>query len=89
MSLLEFLHFREHVVYFIRHNVNDMHSILQVFIQFYANIRTFGGFLHDMPGLLRSAIGAQWGAGGDFAACFRLNRAEPGTLSPRGCCGVL
>ena len=64
MSLLEFLHFREHVVYFIRHNVNDMRSFLQDFIQFYAKLRTFGVFLHDAPGLLRPAVGVQWGAGG-------------------------
>ena len=52
--LPEFLRFRAYVVYFIRHNVNDMHSILQVFMQFYANLRTFGVFLHDAPGLLRA-----------------------------------
>ena len=71
------------------YNVNNIRPFLQVYSRFPANSRTFRGFLRDTPGLLRLAVGVQCGAGGDFAVCFRLNRAEPGTLSPRGCCGVL
>lgn len=71
------------------YKVNDIPSFLQDFRQNHAEVRTFAGFLHDTPSLLRLAVGVQWGAVGNFAACFRLNRAEPGTLSPRGCCGVL
>lgn len=78
-----------HVVYIMPYNVNNIGLFLQVCSRFPASSRTFRGFLRDTPGLLRLAVGVQWGAGEDFADCFRLNRAEPGTLSPRGCCGVL
>jgi len=71
------------------YKVNDIRPFLQVCIRFLASFRTFHGFLRDTPGPLWLAVGVQWGAGGDFADCFHLNRAEPGTLSPRGCCGVL
>lgn len=71
------------------YNVNGISPFLQVCSRFPARFRTFHDFLSDTPGLLRSAVGVQCGAGGDFAERFRLNRAEPGTLSPRGCCGVL
>jgi hypothetical protein len=71
------------------YNVNDNCPFLQVCSRFPANSRTFRDILCDTPGPLWLAVGVQWGAGGDFADCFHLNRAEPGTLSPRGCCGVL
>ena len=87
--LTRFFHFWVHVVYIMPYNVNSIGLFLQVCSRFPASSRTFRGFLRDTPGLLRLAVGVQWGAGGDFADCFRLNRAEPGTLSPRGCCGVL
>lgn len=87
--LTRFLHFWVYAVYIILYKVNNIAPFLQVYIRFLASFRTFHDFLSDTPGLLRLAVGVQWGAGGDFADCFRLNRAEPGTLSPRGCCGVL
>lgn len=87
--LTRFLHFLAYAVYIMPYNVNGISPFLQVCSSFPARFRTFHDFLSDTPGLLRSAVGVQWGAGGDFADCFRLNRAEPGTLSPRGCCGVL
>lgn len=87
--MTRFLHFGVHVVYIMPYKVNDIAPFLQVYIRFLASFRTFHDFLSDTPGLLRLAVGVQWGAGGDFADCFRLNRAKPGTLSPRGCCGVL
>jgi hypothetical protein len=87
--LTRFLHFWAYVVYIMPYKVNNIGPFLQVCSRFPARFRTFHGFLSDTPGLLWAAAGVQWGAGGDFAACLRLNRAEPGTLSPRGCCGVL
>jgi hypothetical protein len=83
------LHFWAYVVYIIPYKVNDIAPFLQVYIRFLASFRTFRDILCDTPGPLWLAVGVQWGAGGDFAGCFHLNRAEPGTLSPRGCCGVL
>lgn len=87
--MTRFFHFWAYVVYIMPYKVNDIPSFLQDFRKYHAEVRTFAGFLHGTPGLLRAAVGVQCGAGGDFADCFRLNRAEPGTLSPRGCCGVL
>lgn len=87
--LTRFLHFWAYVVYIMPYNVNNNCPFLQVCSRFPANSRTFRDILCDTPGPLWLAVGVQWGAGGDFADCFHLNRAEPGTLSPRGCCGVL
>lgn len=87
--MTRFFHFWAYVVYIMPYKVNDIGPFLQVCIRFLASFRTFHGFLRDTPGPLWLAVGVQWGAGGDFADCFRLNRAKPGTLSPRGCCGVL
>ena len=87
--LTRFFHFWVHVVYIMPYNVNDNGPFSQVYSRFPANSRTFRDILCDTHGLLRLAVGVQWGAGGFFADCFRLNRAKPGTLSPRGCCGVL
>lgn len=87
--LTRFLHFLAYAVYIMPYNVNNIGPFLQVCSHFLASFRTFHGFLRDTPGPLWLAVGVQWGAGGDFADCFRLNRAKPGTLSPRGCCGVL
>lgn len=83
------LHFRPDVVYIMPYNVNDMPSFLQDFRQNHAEVRTFAGFLHGMPGLLRAGSGGRLEPGQELSGKFRLNRAEPGTLSPRGCCGVL
>lgn len=87
--LTRFFHFWVHVVYIMPYKVNNIRPFLQVCSHFPANPRTFCGFLRDTPGLLRLAVGVQWGAGGYFAGCFHLNRAELGTLSPRGCSRML
>lgn len=87
--MTRFFHFWAYVVYIMPYNVNGISPFLQVCSRFPARFRTFHDFLSDTPGLLWSAVGVQCGAGGDFAERFRLNRAKPGTLSPRGCCGVL
>ena len=87
--LTRFFHFWVHVVYIMPYNVNSIGPFLQVFNRFLASFRTF----HDFSGgCARLAAVCRWcamGRGRDFADCFRLNRAELGTLSPRGCCGVL
>ena len=88
-AVTRFLHFWLDAVSFMVYNGNNITSILQVFIHFHAELGTFGRFLHDAPGLLWLMADAGQAVGANNARFCRLNRAEPGTLPPRCCCGVL
>lgn len=88
-AVTRFLHFWSDAVSFMAYNGNNITSFLQDFIHFHAELGTFGRFLHDAPGLLWLMADAWQAVGADNARFCRLNRAEPGTLPPRCCCGVL
>lgn len=87
--MTKFLHFVLNAVYFMPYNVNGIDPFLQVFRHSQVKPRTFHAFSHDTPGLLRLMDGVELGAGLVMAGKCGLNIAKPGTLSPRGCCGVL